>query len=80
MLMTIELTARARALLETLQRGNDWMNRSKLAIASGKSGRLSPHDLMLLERMANEGLIEIRDVPGKSPVGKQYEYRAKQAE
>lgn len=79
--MTTELTDRARQLLAALEGSQGkWMARTQIALASGKSGRLSPHDHMLLERLARDGLIEMRQVPGKSPIGHQFEYRVKPKE
>jgi hypothetical protein len=76
MLMSQEITDRARALLEALQRGNKWMSRAELANATGKAGRLSPHDFLLLDRLAQKGLIEVRKQESKAPVGERFEYRA----
>ncbi len=73
------LTRRAEQLLTVLRTAGTWLNRLELARLSGKN-KLSPHDIGLLGRMANESLIEVREVPSKSPPRRQFEYRAKAQE
>lgn len=76
MLMTDEITARARELLAALQAGGGWMSRAELARATGKS-RLSPHDIDLLDRLVNAGQIDKQERPSNTPVGTAFEYRVK---
>lgn len=74
--MTAELTARARELLDALTKApGEWVSRAQLARATGKN-RLSPHDLALLERMAQGGLIEIRQRDSNTPIKIAFDYRA----
>jgi len=70
------LTERGRELLDALKAANDWTNRAALARATGKN-RLSPHDIMLLERMETDGFIEIRQRESNAPSGTAFDYRAK---
>lgn len=78
MLMTGEITERALQLLDALRTDRGvWMTRAELARATGKS-RLSPHDVMLLERLIEARLIEKRQRESNTPVGIAYDYRAKE--
>lgn len=77
MLMTAEITDRARELLAALKaQDGAWVTRSELARATGKN-RLSPHDVDLLERLIEAGLIEKLQRKSNTPVGIAYDYRAK---
>lgn len=69
-------TGRANELLEALRRAGDWMSRADLARATNKN-RLSPHDIGLLQRLVDAGLVDIRQRVSNTPVGKAYDYRAK---
>lgn len=70
------ITERALVLLAALQAANGaWVSRAELARATGKR-RLSPHDVLLLERLAESGKVEIRQRENHTPVGIAYDYRA----
>lgn len=75
MLMTEQITDRARELLAALRAGGVWMSRADLARATGKN-RLSPHDVDLLDRLAAADLAEKRKRKSNTPVGIAYDYRA----
>lgn len=73
--MTAELTERARELLDALKKTpGEWVSRAQLARDTGKN-RLSPHDLALLERMGQGGLIEIRQRDSNTPIKIAFDYR-----
>lgn len=74
MLMDEQITTRARELLAALQTSGQWTARADIARATGKN-RLSPHDVELLRRLVNVGLIEMRRRESKTPVGEAYDYR-----
>lgn len=76
MLTMTKMTERRAALFSVL-RGNagQWMTRTELAAATGKT-RLSPNDVHHLEDLAREGLIEARQETIKSPLGYEWQYRA----
>ena len=77
MLMTAEITDRARDLLAALKAHNGaWVTRAQLARDTGKN-RLSPHDVDLLERLIDAGQVEKRQRKSNTPVGVAYDYRAK---
>lgn len=76
MLMTEQITDRARELLAALRAEGVWMSRADLARATGKN-RLSPHDVALLDRLASAGLIEKRRRESNTPVGIAYDYKAR---
>lgn len=69
------ITGRAKELLTALQANGDWMSRAELGRASGKH-RLSPHDVMLLQRLIDAGHVQIRQRASNTPVGTAYDYRA----
>lgn len=54
----------------------EWMTRRQIADAVGRDGSLLPYDVRLLERMVNDGLIEMRKEPA-GPVQVNYFYRVK---
>ena len=77
MLRTGEITVRALELLDALKAHRGvWMTRAELARATNKN-RLSPHDVDLLDRLVDAGLIEKRRRDSNTPVGIAYDYRAK---
>jgi hypothetical protein len=78
MLMTKpELTEKARDLLEVIRlwRG-EWVTRAQIAEVEGKK-RLNVWDVKLLDDLATAELIEARKVKIKSPIGYEWQYRAK---
>jgi len=73
--MEDQLTLRSRELLSAISQDGEWMTRAKVAKATNKN-HLSPHDAALLLRMADMGVIEMREVFTTAPSGKRFEYRA----
>lgn len=72
-----ELTDQARDLLKTIQRWRgEWVNRKQIAEVEGKK-KLNKWDTKLLDDLAIAGLIEARKVTIKSPIGYEWQYRAK---
>ena len=71
------LTPQAVLLLEALRETNDWINRSELARRTEKSA-LNKWDLVLLDKLADAGLIETRQIPRHGPIGYEWQYRAVQ--
>lgn len=67
-------TGRGLDLLNAVKAADRWISRAEIAHATGKN-RLSPHDINLLERMVNRGLIEVRERTSNTPVGTAFEYR-----
>ena len=53
---------------------DDWLSRSMVAWCMGK-GRLTPYDITLLERLADKGLAEVKEIRGL--FGVLWIYRAK---
>lgn len=70
------ITGRGQQLLDAIRAKGDWISRAELGRASGKR-RLSPHDLVLLDRMVNAGLLEKRERASNTPIGTAFEYRVK---
>lgn len=77
-MLTMTTTGKRRGELLTaiLAAGGEWVNRGKLADDTGKR-QLSPNDLRWLEMLERDGLIEARKTPKHSPLGYEWEYRAK---
>lgn len=73
----VNLTDRARELLNALCANQEWLDRRQLADATGKK-LLSPHDRGLLEELAGLELIEVRTVT--VGIASKYEYRCKNQE
>lgn len=67
---------RRAELLRAIQAAEDWINRGKLASDTGKS-KLSPNDVNWLVSLEREGLIEVRKQSIVSPLGYEWQYRAK---
>ncbi len=72
-----ELTPKAQEILDALREANDWINRSAIAKRVGKSA-LNKWDLVLLERLAEDGMIETKQIPRHGPIGYEWRYRAVQ--
>lgn len=72
-----ELTPQGQMLLDALREAGDWVNRSAIAKMAGKSA-LNKWDLVLLERLAEMGLIETKQIPRHGPIGYEWRYRAVQ--
>lgn len=71
------LTPQAALLLEALREADDWINRSELARRTNKSA-LNKWDMVLLDKLAEGGLIETRQIPRHGPIGYEWQYRAVQ--
>ncbi|MBZ0293848.1 MAG: hypothetical protein K8L99_14880 [Anaerolineae bacterium] len=70
------ITDHALKLLEVLQaQTGQWLNRKAIAEGVGKR-RLTPYDIELLQRLVDEGLVEIGKRPNPTPIGYEYAYRA----
>lgn len=72
---SIHLTPQGQQLLNLLRETGDWTNRSGLARLAGKSA-LNKWDVVLLNRLAKSGLIEMRQIPRHGPIGYEWQYRA----
>jgi hypothetical protein len=75
----IDITGRAQELLNVLISAGPgrWVSRAELAKSTGKN-RLSPHDILLLNRLVEAGRIERQERKSNTPVGTAYEYRLRQ--
>jgi hypothetical protein len=73
----LNLTPQAELLLEALREANDWINRSELARRTGKSA-LNKWDIVLLDKLADAGLMETRQIPRRGPISYEWQYRAVQ--
>lgn len=69
------LTQRGQELLDALRVNGAWMSRAEIARATRKN-RISPHDVMLLERLVEAGYVEKRQRTSITPIGIAFEYRA----
>jgi hypothetical protein len=72
----LRITGRANLLLNAMKETQNWMSRAQLAHATGKRN-LSPHDIMLLDRLIEYGIIEKRERESNTPVGIAFDYRLK---
>lgn len=70
------LTERAYELLTALRMVGGWLSRSQLAKIAGGKKTLSPHDVNLLQRLIDEGFVEIRQRPSRVPGRIAYDYHA----
>lgn len=79
MLMTMDgLRQLDKAIIAALETGGDWMTRSDIATAIGRSkGLVQPADIAALERLVMLELIEARQAP-RGAGGTKWEYRVKQ--
>jgi hypothetical protein len=71
------LTPQALHLLEALREASNWINRAELARRTGKSA-LNKWDFVLLDKLADAGLMETRQIPRRGPIGYEWKYRAVQ--
>ena len=67
-------TPRAKIILETLKEAGDWVNRSALATKLNKNV-LNKWDIILLGKLADAGLIDVRQIPHHGPIGYEWQYR-----
>jgi hypothetical protein len=69
------LTPAAQDLLEGLRAAQTWVTRSELARMLDKH-ILNKWDFVLLERLVEEGLIEVRRQERPGGIGFEFQYRA----
>lgn len=68
-------TPKAQELLDILREAGDWVGRSELATKLNKNA-LNKWDIILLSKLADAGLIEMRQIPHHGPIGYEWQYRA----
>lgn len=68
-------TPKAQELLDMLREAGDWVGRSELATKLNKNA-LNKWDIILLSKLADAGLIEMRQIPHHGPIGYEWQYRA----
>jgi hypothetical protein len=71
-----ELTDLQQLLLDVLERNSDWMTRSQIADAIERPNRLNPHDVSMLDDMAEKGIIDVTERK-IGAVKTEYIYKAK---
>jgi hypothetical protein len=71
-----DLTPQGQHLHKLLQEMGDWVNRTDIARRLGKK-TLNKWDLVLLDKLAERGLIETRKQPYHGPIGFEWQYRIK---
>lgn len=69
------LTPKAQELLDALLEADEWVGRSKLATRFNKNV-LNKWDLVLLSKLEDAGLIEMRQIPHHGPIGYEWQYHA----
>jgi hypothetical protein len=74
-LQLIHLTPRAQQLYDALIQVRGWINRTELAKLTGKSA-LNKWDLVLLNKLTDTGLIEIKQIPRHGLINYEWQYRA----
>jgi|GEM_PF-3356842 len=70
-----QLTPKAQTILDALRQAGGWVNRSDLAALLNKN-MLNKWDLVLLGKLADAGLMELRQIPHHGPIGYEWQYRA----
>jgi hypothetical protein len=70
-----QLTPRAQQLYAVLIQVGNWVNRTELAKLTGKSV-LNKWDLVLLNKLTDAGLIEIKQIPRHGLINYEWQYRA----
>lgn len=70
-----KLTPKAQAILDVLQEVGEWIGRSELAKRLNKNA-LNKWDIVLLSKLGDAGLIEMRQIPHHGPIGYEWQYRA----
>jgi hypothetical protein len=68
-------TPKAQAILDVLHEAGEWIGRSELAIRLNKNA-LNKWDIVLLSKLGDAGLIEMRQIPHHGPIGYEWQYRA----
>lgn len=54
-----ELTELQQLFLNVLKKQSDWMTRSEIADAIERPNRLNPHDVAMLDDLADKGIIHL---------------------
>lgn len=75
MVMTQELSAKAREILDVLQGVDSWLDRNEIADKLGKN-RLNPHEVKVLDGLVDTGQVE-RDAE-QVGISEKYIYRIAQ--
>lgn len=70
-----KLTPKAQTILDVLRQVGGWINRSELAVRLNKNA-LNKWDVVLLGKLVDAGLIELRHIPHHGPIGYEWQYRA----
>jgi len=70
-----KLTPQAQVILDALREAGDWVGRSELATKLNKNA-LNKWDVVLLGKLSDAGLIEMRQIPHHGPIGYEWQYRA----
>ena len=56
-----DLTDLQNLFLEILEQQGDWMTRAEIAVAIERPHRLNPHDVAMLDDMAEKGIIQVNE-------------------
>lgn len=68
-------TPKAQVILDILREADDWIGRSELATRLNKNA-LNKWDIILLSKLGDAGLIELRQIHHHGPIGYEWQYRA----
>lgn len=68
-------TPKAQAILDVLHEAGEWIGRAELASRLNKNA-LNKWDIVLLSKLGDAGLIEMRQIPHHGPIGYEWQYRA----
>jgi hypothetical protein len=71
----IQLTPCAQQLYDALAKVGNWVNRTELAKLTGNSA-LNKWDLVLINKLVETGLIEIKQIPHHGLINYEWQYRA----
>ena len=75
----VRLTPMAQKLLNVLREHDYWINRTDLAVQMHKTA-LNKWDVVLLNRLAEHGLIKRRKIRHHGPIGYEWQYCAIQSQ
>lgn len=70
-----QLTPRAQQLYDALAKVGNWVNRTELAKLTGKSA-LNKWDLVLINKLVETGVVEIKQIPRHGLINYEWQYRA----
>lgn len=56
-----DLTDLQQLFLQILTEQGDWMTRSELAVAIERPNRLNPHDVAMLDDLAEKGIVQMNE-------------------